>query len=197
MDAAPQLPVHSLLEACLYVVVKPCAACGSGPMQPAPDRLRSGAGPDGLAVPIICSRGDTRAEIAFAMRCVNRDEMFPVMFRGLPVPPTTINPTGERSLVLDVADWLTLHSMLVETARAASTEGVTLEDRRTIRQLQIEAGECLDEALKFYEADNELPVAEAFFSDTSRNRFLERPALFARQRLLDLRGKLPIARYGD
>ena len=77
------------------------------------------------------------------------------------------------------------------SARATTEDARSANDRAGARQLQIEAGLCLDEALKFYDDDNDLPPEEAFYSDDSRTRFRDRPGLFARQRLIELRGELP------
>ncbi|MBI1827521.1 MAG: hypothetical protein HYR83_14190 [Planctomycetes bacterium] len=59
------------------------------------------------------------------------------------------------------------------------------------RRLAMEAATCLNEALRFYDDENDLPSAGAFFTDDSRARFREHPQLFSRQRLLNLRAQLP------
>ena len=74
--------------------------------------------------------------------------------------------------------------MITDAARTA-------EDCTQVRQLQLQAAQCLDEALKFYDPDNDVPPPEAFFSEDSQRHFRERPDLFSRQRLIELRAKLP------
>ncbi len=98
--------------------------------------------------------------------------------------PPVVNSTNEPSRILDVAQWLTLFRMMTE---AAGKE----KNKTAARRLALEAAQCLDEALKFYEEDNDLPTNKAFFRDDSRERFRDHPEQFARQRLLDLRSKLP------
>jgi len=96
-----------------------------------------------------------------------------------------VNPTAEPSQILDLGQWLTLFRMLTETAghEASMTDA---------RRLSLEAAQCLDEALKFYDdADNDVPPVEAFFGEDSRDRFKAHPEQFSRRRLLHLRSKLP------
>jgi len=95
-----------------------------------------------------------------------------------------VNSTDEPSWILDVAQWLTLFSMMTEMAGKES-------DKTAARRLSLEAAQCLDEALKFYEEDNDLPPTEAFFHQGSRDRFRDHPQQFSRQRLLHLRSRLP------
>jgi len=95
-----------------------------------------------------------------------------------------VNSTNEPSRILDIAQWLTLFRMMTEAA------GKEL-NKPAARRLSLEAAQCLDEALKFFEEDNDLPTKDAFFHDGSRERFHEHPEQFSRQRLLHLRSKLP------
>jgi hypothetical protein len=85
-----------------------------------------------------------------------------------------------------VAGWLTLTGMLKE---AADRE----PDRIKARQLRVEAGLCLDEALKFFEDDNDLPPEAACFTDSSKAHRRRHPDRFSRQRLIALRMELPRA----
>ena len=64
-------------------------------------------------------------------------------------------------------------------------------DRALIRAALIEAGQCLAEALRFYESDSDVPPASAFFAARSLERFREHPELFARQQLVELAAALP------
>ena len=77
-------------------------------------------------------------------------------------------------------------SLLTHPANAAG--------RAVARQMQIQAGTCLEEALKFYDADNDLPPEDAFFTDAGRRQFREHPESFLRGRLISLRAMLPIVR---
>jgi len=72
-------------------------------------------------------------------------------------------------------------------AATASTE----TNREQKRRLLIEAAQCLDEALRFYSGENDLPPADAFFHEGSRLRFRQTPEHFSRERLLHLRSKWP------
>ena len=95
-----------------------------------------------------------------------------------------INPGAEPSRIIDVAQWLTLFRVVSEAAAAQS-------DPSESRRLGYEAAQCLEEALKFYRDDSDLPPPEALLHEQSRHQLRERPNLFARSRLINLRAKLP------
>jgi len=70
-------------------------------------------------------------------------------------------------------------------------------ERSARRRLQVQSAACLAEALKFYDPDNDLPPEEAFFTAESRRQFRARPELFARDRIIGLRARLPWSRGGQ
>ena len=90
-----------------------------------------------------------------------------------------INPGDEPSSIIDLGQWLGLYHMLIESdpSRSAGPEA-----RR--------AALCLAEALKFY-VDDELPPPSAFFTPATAAAFREHPENFARQKLRDMRARLP------
>jgi hypothetical protein len=99
--------------------------------------------------------------------------------------PAVVNATSEPSHIIDVAQWLTLFRMITD---GASRE----QDKVQARLLGLEAAQCLEEALRFYnDGVSDLPPAGAFFCSTSERRFRDHPEQFSRQRLLELRAKLP------
>jgi hypothetical protein len=65
------------------------------------------------------------------------------------------------------------------------------DDKLQVRRFGIQAAQCLDEALKFYLPDEELPGPVAFFNAASRERFRQHPEQFARRRLVEMKLKLP------
>jgi hypothetical protein len=96
-----------------------------------------------------------------------------------------INPTDAPSSLLDVGQWLSLHSMMVALADRS-------HDRTEVRLLLLDARACLEEALKFYsDAGNDLPPDEALFAPSSRARRRAHPEQFSRRRLLALASRLP------
>lgn len=105
----------------------------------------------------------------------------PTSTAGVPA----INPTDDHSQIIDVGQWMTLARMFMEQAKAA-------ECPSQARTLNLQAAECLEEALKFYEdLENDLPSGDAFFTEASRCRFRDFPQQFSRSRLVSLRRKLP------
>lgn len=95
-----------------------------------------------------------------------------------------INTSNAPSRLIDVGQWLVLFRVLLESAGSET-------DRRRARLLGFEAAQCLEEALKFYGPDNDLPPESACFSEGSLQRLRHHPQLFARSRLVNLRAKLP------
>ncbi|MEK7731915.1 MAG: hypothetical protein AAB363_08670 [Planctomycetota bacterium] len=176
MSDAP-LVAHSLAEIYLYILATPCGSCGRGPLR--------GGEAEPYADP---AAGMT---VGVAATCGSCQSVTRWKFK-LPGPPQAVsadqapvvNSTNEPSRMLDVAQWLTLFRMMTEAA------GKEL-NKPAARRLALEAAQCLDEALKFFEEDNDLPAKDAFFHDGSRERFRDHPEQFSRQRLLHLRSKLP------
>ena len=74
--------------------------------------------------------------------------------------------------------------MLVESASKAA-------EKARGRELTFQAAQCLDEAMRFYTADDDLPPETAFFTDRSRQAYAEHPEKFARETLRLMRRKLP------
>ncbi len=173
MDDA-RLHAHSLAEAFMYLGVTPCARCHKGPL--ACDEKISADDGRLITMQGQCAQCANRFEFIFTLPIndapQDRDDLYPVL-----------NPTEEPSHILDVGQWITLFRVILE---AADKEEKKIEARR----LGYEAAQCLDEALKFY-TDNELPPESAAFTPESRDRLRDHPELFARERLLDLRSKLP------
>lgn len=189
-----RLPVHTLTEARLYLKVTPCGHCGAGPFvyRISDTRVYGST----MKIPARCRHCGQMTTFNFdTSEIEGRGPLFARLDElreptHLPAAQV-INPTREPSRVIDVAGWLTLHMAISEKARAMAVEAETMAQRGAVRRLQIEAGHCVDEALKFYEEDNELPPDDAFFTPDSRDRYRQRPELFTRQRLVTLRRALP------
>ncbi len=167
------LPAHTLNEVKLYLAATACQTCGAGPW---------------IIDPIVPS-AKVAIEIAFHATCHSCGATRDFVFRcENPLPSDgpqaeCINPTANPSRLIDVRQWLSLFYLLIdEASRETSKPEARLKGYR--------AALCLEEALKFY-GDNELPPASAFFSPASAGAFHEHPERFARQRLCDLRSKLP------
>ena len=159
-------------EARFYMMVTPCTACGKGPRG-----LASAQQPvaGALSVATQCRACERTEEFAFEIE------------HDTPLSGSeseTINPTDKPSVIIDLAQWLSLFFLLVERANAE-------EDGVVSRQASFQAALCLAEAIKFYRDGEDLPEESAFFSDASRAVFREHPQKFSRRRLGDLQAKLP------
>ena len=172
------LVAHSLAEAYLYLRAIPCAACGDGPLR-ASDSIRVADTNDDLIVTLETTCGACQAVSTHAFHLPPGH----IAIGG--VGPARINPTGKPSQLVDVAQWLTLFRMIAE-------EAALEPDKVRARERNIEAAQCLEEALRLYDdPGNDLPGPQAFFHEASRRRFREHPEQFSKQRLINLRSKLP------
>jgi hypothetical protein len=176
MSVAP-LVAHSLAEVYLYILATPCASCGRGPLRGR--EVEHGDDPVvGITFGVATTCGSCQNATQWKFRLSGPSQT--VSADQAPV----VNSTNEPSRILDVAQWLTLFRMMTEAAGKEM-------NKPAARRLSLEAAQCLDEALKFYEEDNDLPTKDAFFHDGSWERFRDHPEQFSRQRLLHLRSKLP------
>jgi len=104
----------------------------------------------------------------------DRDDLYPV-----------INTSDVPSQILDVGQWIMLSQLMLERTKH---EPQRIEARR----LEYQAGQCLQEAIKFYD-DNDLPPESAIFVEDTRRRRRAHPEMFSRRHLCEMRAKLPQA----
>lgn len=183
-------PIHSIEEAYLYAALTPCSACG-GQLEPRPGQPQRDPRHTTLVLEVSCRRCGFDSQIRFDARHLG--SAGPASAPDSPADhaaPATIIPNDERSEVIDLAGWLTLYTLTADAIRRLSAESTA--DRTKIRHLRLRAGQYLDEALKFYDAESSLPPAEAFFHEASRGQYRDQPGFFMRTRLLDLRAALPV-----
>ena len=173
--SAGALYVHSLAEAYLYLEATPCPVCGHGVLKASSPRIAR----TGLTATITSTCTNCGASDLY--ECTVRRSNLRPEAASL---PDCINPTADPSRVLDVGQWLTLYRLKVEAAGQTA-------DKAAARRLLILAGECLDEALRFYPPGQELPPDTAFVRDSSVRAWREDPDRFSRTRLLELRSPLP------
>lgn len=172
------LKAHSLAEAYLYMIATRCESCAAGPLQ------------GGDAKPISSSGDQTIVDVNVACgscgaASVLRFDVPTGHLQASPGTPVTVNPTSQPSKILDVGQWIVLFRVITEAAAKESDQGQA-------RHLGLEAAQCLEEALKFYDdPSNDLPPPEAVFSEPTERRLREAPEQFSRRRLIELRAKLP------
>jgi len=172
---------HSLAEAHLLATVSLCDDCFTRGLL-VTESCIAGHGP-AAALQLVAECGACAKKTRMVLRIDPND---PASYRSEFVQriPFVINPTSRASEIIDVAEWLTLYRMAVETAES-------IRDRSMARAVRIEAGQCVAEALKLFEPDNDVPPDSAFFSAESLERFRAHPDRFARQRLIALANGLP------
>ena len=174
----PTVCVHSVAEAFLYLMTVRCPRCGDGPVRESGELTRRASEPGGWALNAAC------AKCGAAMVSHYRVEPMPTHESAA---SDLINPTGERSHAIDLLGWLTLFQSILTASQSQ-------KDKKVGRQLAWEAAQCLDEAMKFYDRDNEMPGEDAFFTDDARLRFREHPEKFARSKWRQRRMMMPDAR---
>ena len=177
------LVAHSLAEVYLYLMVTPCAACGAGPLKgrdARPTQAESAVAVADVLVDVTCAACGNQSAFRFEVPA----EDLVAAKAARPDSAARVSAADEPSRIIDVGGWLTLFSVIAEAAAKAV-------DKVEARKLGYEAAQCLEEALKFYDDENDLPPDEAFFSEDSRRRYREHPQRLARSRLIDLRAKLP------
>lgn len=174
------LTARSITERQFYLMVLSCRHCGRGPFD-----LETSEHVDDDQIDIWyvrCRSCRTGQRLMFdRSKFLIPDE--PVREGSVP----QVNPTDEPSSLLDVGQWLSLFHAIISAAAEQS-------DRKEAQRLGYEAMLCLEETLKFYPPDSDLPSPEAFFTESSEARFKEHPEQFARQRLYQMRRKLPSLR---
>jgi len=168
------LSVRTINELHYYLTVTACNECGKGP------RVVESIEPVSPGSVVRLAR--TSCNHCHAQKSIE----FVSEFNLIEQPPEseTINPTDQPSRVIDLGQWLSLFYLLIEVA---AQELKPAESRR----ISYRAALCLAEALKFYSGDDELPPESAFFTDDTRTAFHRYPEKFARQKLRDMRSKLP------
>lgn len=180
------LPAHSIQEAFLYVLITPCNVCNQ--MRVRPDSPQA-VGPPGDA-----SSASLWIITGLCENCLSAHRYRFELATGYNGEPTNqsndplaqdapINPTEDRSAIIDLVQWVSLNAHLSEAATRTP-------DRQESRWNLIRAGECLDEALRFFDGD-EQPIDHAAFTPTTQQILAAHPTRYERSQLLARRQKHP------
>lgn len=173
MTSDEPLPVHSLAEAHLYVMIHRCTACAGGAYQ----AEQANAVDAALELSAHCTQCNASQTFHFELI----EGRWPTAAEAA---VQRINGSPEPSRIIDVAQWVTLFRVILDRASKEA-------NREAARRLGYEAAQCLEEALKFYDPQHDEPPIDAFFSDETRRRFEQHPDQFVKERLVGLRHKLP------
>jgi hypothetical protein len=174
------LPARSIAERNFYLMILPCAHCQGGPFERVSNEC---TGDNKVDIWYVrCRSCRTGKRLLFA-----RSALLVEDWQEQPGQLPLVNPSAQTSELIDLGQWLALFYVIVGAAAEAS-------DRKESQRLGYEATLCLEEALKFYPADSELPNPNAFFNENSQKRFKEHPEQFTRERLHQMRQKLPSLR---
>lgn len=176
----PPLEAHSVAEAHLYLMVTPCKLCGTGRTRCTGSHAGDPAGDrPTMVLSTQCEGCGFESDFSFVLPAGVAEAA-----REDDISAARISEDEAPSRIIDVAQWLTLFRVVTQAAAGQA-------DKAESRRLGYEAAQCLDEALKFYQEDNDLPPESAFLHERSREQAREHPELFARSRLIGLRAKLP------
>jgi hypothetical protein len=171
------LSSRTILERHFYLMVLSCDQCGKGPFE----LISTEQTPDGQVDIwyIRCKPCGQGQRLQFDQSRLVLDEA-----ENRTNELLEVNPTDQPSELMDVGQWLALFFSILN---AAADE----KDRKEAQRLGYEATLCMEEALKFYEQDSDLPPARAVWTENSQQRLKDHPELFVRTRLLQMREKLP------
>ena len=161
-------------------MVQCCSHCGQGPLLSATSLREPSAHENYTLLTMQAKCSHCQEESWFQFELPDREERP----GDSDAYTSRINPTEEPSRILDVTHWVTLHRIVLNAADRAA-------DKAEARELRCEAAECLDEALRFYRPNNDLPPSSGLFTEQSRRRLKDRPELYIRQTLLAQRQRLP------
>jgi len=169
------MEVSTLNELKYYLMVSPCPLCDKG--RRLLRRVNAPNRPGGsYLVETICEQCSAEGQLHVTCRTAPGQ---------LPDDPECINPTDRHSDVIDLAQWLSLFYLLIESAAAETA-------KPEVKLRGYRAALCLAEALKFYGPDD-LPGDGAFFSSTTVQLYRQHPERFSKSRLLAMQAKLPPA----
>ena len=174
------LPSYSLAERHFYLMLVQCESCGKGPFE----LVSQEQSPDGKIDTwnIRCKQCSAEKRILF--------DAGTLLIKSSPnhsAPIPIVNPTRKPSKLIDAGQWLAIFYAILSSASEQT-------EKKDAQRLGYEATLAIDEALKFYEDDSDLPPERAIWTPSSRQRFQEHPEYFDRHRILQMRGKLPSLR---
>lgn len=176
--ASDCLCAKSLVEASLYFLVTPCPMCHSDRLDP--QGATTGEDSNTVRIVGVCRNCGGSESYQFSVEHVP-----PVKDRHDPISGThAINLGPAHSRLIDLVQWVTLHEILLEKVKS---EPIPAE----ARWLRIRAGQCLDEAIKFFDAGADAPPADATFVASSKKRIIDHAERYARSRLTNMRNQLP------
>ena len=169
------LEAHSPQEAVLYVMVHPCAVCGHNVVTPHPQLDTARA-----EHPVVLGECDNCGTVHRYVFSIARGLLCddPI---GANQP---LNPAAARSRIIDAVQWVSLYAHFAEQSSQTP-------DKHEARWRMIRAGECLDEALRFYDG-NDLPSDDVLFTPGSKELVRLHQSRYDRSRLVDLRRKCPV-----
>jgi len=171
-DTDPTIHVHTVQEEYFYMMVHPCS-CG-GAWHSESQEVEEGESKVLHRVTARCFKCAKRRTFCFAL-----DE------RPSPSDPVrTVNPTGEASRALDLAEWLDLAQFYLARIERLSE---AVEKAQSL----LDARQCLEEARKFFGHGDEEPPASALWSDESRRKARKKADAFRRSTIDAMLERLP------
>ena len=177
MPQAPgdAIPVHSVQEEYFYMMVHacPCGGAWAGRSQ----QVENAGASLRHEVTARCARCGAEQTLRFELAAPGPGAAPPTAIRE-------INPTDEPSRALDLVEWMQLGRFYLERIGR-------LRDLLERAQSLLDARQCLEEALKFYGPGDDGPPPRALWSDASRAKAAEQPALYSRAGLAAMLDRMP------
>ena len=170
--AAAPVHVHSVQEEYLYMMVHHCP-CG-GPWHGESQDLCEGD--DGVRHRVTATCFTCGAHRVLRFRLDERP--------GPNDAVRAVNPTGEPSRALDLAEWLHLAQFYLGRIQGLAS---AVEKAQSL----LDARQCLEEARKFFGPDDEQPPEAALWSPDSRRRARDQAEAFRRSTIDAMLARMP------
>jgi hypothetical protein len=165
------LPVRSHNEALVYILLRPCRACGADERD--------------LTDELTVAEGDVLAEhTSFCLRCQHIDRY---TFRLPGVDPQD-GESGvafggpEPSTIIDAGQWLAFADRTANS-RPVEPDGLSLDDRADAALALRAAAEAVREVIKFIPADEDRVSYSSLWTAEGRAEFDKDPWRMSRQRM--------------
>ena len=176
-----RIAAHSVSEEHLFIDTMHCPVCSGGPCKKAMH-----------AFPcywfVKCKSCDSIIEIVSDTSLIMTDQYWQFLCSGNLKSASRYqrryNRTNESSKIIDLAQWISHFTCLQSKMNELAVRG----ERSSVNFISLEFYfvQCLQEALKFYKADEEYPPRSAFFSEETYKHYLTDRSLFSRNHILSI-----------
>ena len=179
-----QIAAHSIAEEHLFIDTMQCPVCGDGRFEKAmhsfPCYWFVKCKSCGKTIKIVSDTSLIMTDQYWKVLCSN-DLMNVHRYQR------RYNRTNEPSKIIELTQWISFFTSLQSKMNELAVRG----DRSSFNYISLEfyLVQCLQEALKFYKANEEYPPRYAFFSEETHKHYLADRSSFLKNHLLSILSK--------